>query len=105
MSIRQAAMEADISESRWRQIEHGIRMFRGIAYPETDAPAATVARMAFVVGAVPGDLAGAGREDAAGELEALLASVKMTGSFSGRQKRRLAERLKRRQAEDEQESE
>jgi hypothetical protein len=89
MSIRQAALQAAISESRWRQIEHGVRMFRGVAYPEVDAPAATIAKMAAVVGATPADLVQAGRGDAAGELEALLAAIAGAGDLTGHQKRGL----------------
>lgn len=70
-SIRAAATAAGISEGRWRQIEHGVRRFRGTAYPER-GPAPTIAKMARAVGAVPEQLAAAGRPDAAAELEALL---------------------------------
>lgn len=67
MSIRQAAARAGISETRWRQIESGARIFRGNRYPER-APAGTLASMARVVGVTPGELANAGRQDAADEL-------------------------------------
>lgn len=94
MSIRQAAGHAGISEARWRQIEHGIRYFRGDPYPET-GPAQTVAAMARVVGASPAQLIDAGRADAAGELEALVAAVGSMPGLTGRQRDKLAGRIKR----------
>jgi transcriptional regulator with XRE-family HTH domain len=99
MSMRQAAQEAGISPTHWRQIETGIRRFRGQDWPETGA-AQTVAKMALVVGATPRDLAQAGRDDAAGELEALIAAVESDPRLTRRQKRLLAERM-RRDASDE----
>jgi Helix-turn-helix domain len=71
MSGHEASRRAGISEARWRQIESGIRWFRGVAYAES-GPKKTVAKMAQVVGATPGQLTRAGRPDAAGELKALL---------------------------------
>ena len=71
LSIRQAAAAARISETRWRQIESGVRHFRGQAFPER-GPDPTVARMAAVVAVTPGQLTAAGRPGAAAELEALL---------------------------------
>lgn len=98
ISMRQAAAEAGISPTHWRQIETGVRRFRGESWPETGA-AQTIARMALVVDATPEQLREAGRADAAAELEALRAVVGAT--LSGRQKRRLAERMMR-DASDEQ---
>jgi transcriptional regulator with XRE-family HTH domain len=69
-SIRQAAVEAGISDTRWRQIETGRRTFRGQAFPET-APPEILARMAQAVGVPPAELEEAGRADAAAELLAL----------------------------------
>lgn len=67
MSIRQAAKRTGISEARWRQIEHGVRYFRGQPYPES-GPAPIVARMAATVGVTAAELTAAGRADAAAEL-------------------------------------
>lgn len=71
ISGRQAALAAGISATHWRQIETGWRSYRGHWFEE-HGTARTVAAMAFVVGAEPPDLAGAGRDDAAGELGALI---------------------------------
>lgn len=100
MSMSHAAREAGISPTRWRQIENGYRPERGINYPES-GPAQTVARMVMVVGGTPQQLIDAGRPDAAGELEALLAAVEMTPNFTGHQKRGLTEWLERRRDSDE----
>lgn len=70
MSIRAAAEQAGISETRWRQIESGRRMFQGKPWPER-APAAILARMARVVSVTATELEKAGRPDAAAELDAL----------------------------------
>jgi hypothetical protein len=91
MSIRAAAAEAGISESRWRQIENGVRMFRGTPYPES-GPAQTVAKMAAVVGVTPDQLTHAARPDAAGELEAILAE---STELTARQKRYLGRKVRR----------
>lgn len=99
MSMSQAAREAGISITRWRQIENGYRPERGVNYPES-GPAQTVARMVLVVGGTPQQLTDAGRPDAAGELEALLAAVEMTPNFTGHQKRGLMERIQRRSDSD-----
>lgn len=70
MPVTEASRLAGISDTRWSQLENGYRMNRG--QPEAEhAPAATLARMAQVVGATAADLEQAGRPDAAAELEAL----------------------------------
>ena len=93
MSMRAAAAAARISEARWRQIEHGIRYFRGVPYPEA-GPAQTIARMAHAVGATPEQLSAAGREDAAAELEAIARSVEGTPPLTAGQRRGLADRIR-----------
>lgn len=73
LSFRAAAALADISESWWRNIESGFQSMGGGWYkPVDDAPADTIARMARAVGVSPDELRGAGREDAARELEHLM---------------------------------
>ena len=74
LSIAAAARLADMSDTRWRQLESGYRLFHGRYEPET-APAQTLAAMARAVGVTPAELRDAGRPDAAGELEALLLAV------------------------------
>jgi len=95
MSMRQAALQAGISETRWRQLEAGARDFRGVKYAEPPGPAQTIARMAFVVGATPEQLTAAGRADAAAELEAMAESVEHAPPFTGAQRRALAGRVRR----------
>lgn len=92
MSIKKAAAAAGISDTRWRQIEHGMRQVRGEPVQEI-GPSPTVAAMAAVVGATPADLEAAGRPDAAGELAAILEALDGAGSFTARQKRALAPRM------------
>ncbi len=93
MSRRQAADAAGISHTHWRNIENGYRMFQGRPYAE-NGTAQMVARMAFVVGAEPGDLAERGRADAAAELEVLLADVE-AGPWTERQRKRLRRSINR----------
>ena len=83
--MREAAGLARISETRWRQLEHGVRHFRGQAWPER-GPAPTIAKMARAVGVTPEQLAAAGRPDAAGELQALLI---VAGPMLNRRQRRM----------------
>ncbi len=94
MSMSEAARRSGISLTRWRQLENGFRHFGGGTYPET-GPAQTIARMAFTVGVTPDQLTGAGRADAAAELEALAEQVEHAEVFTGRQAKALAERVRR----------
>lgn len=64
-SIRQVAPLAGISDARWRQLVKGSLASGDGHVTEQVAPAATLARMAFVVGVTPGQLTKAGRKDAA----------------------------------------
>jgi hypothetical protein len=93
-SRKQAAEKAGISDTRWRDIENGYKFVMGTRVPVTNAPAPTVARMARVVGAVPQQLADAGRQDAAAELEALLLDIELS-DLSPAQKRLVTGRAKR----------
>lgn len=95
MSRYEAASIAGISESRFRMIETGVRWFRGQPLEEPPAPAQTIARMAWAVGATPAQLSDAGRGDAAAELEAIAEQVESTGAFTGRQAKALARRVRR----------
>lgn len=70
-SIRQVAPLAGITEARWRQLIKGSMTMGGNVVEQT-APAATLARMALVLGLTAADLAKAGRPDAAVQLESLL---------------------------------
>lgn len=63
-SIRQVAADAGMSDARWRQLVKGY-MTKGGHVAEEIAPAATLARMAAVLGITPEDLASTGRTDAA----------------------------------------
>lgn len=99
MSVHEAARQTrhmfgsdGISESRWRQIEHGIRWFRGTPHPET-GPAQTIARMALVVGGTPGQFREIGCDEIAAEMEALAPVVR--AALTGRQLRGLARRSHR----------
>jgi hypothetical protein len=70
MSAREAARRAGISEGRWRQITGGYQVVSAGVYAPVRGPAATVARMAAVVGVTPAQLRQAGRADAAKALDA-----------------------------------
>lgn len=72
LSIRAAAKDAGISDSRWHQIIKGYRQETHDLRVPVRAPADTLARMARTVRATPDQLREAGREDAAIELEELL---------------------------------
>lgn len=95
MSIKKAAAAAGISDTRWRQIEHGWRPAGGGQHVPEKGPSPTVAQMAYVVGATPAQLAEAGRADAAGELQAILDALDGAAPFTGRQKSALAKRITR----------
>lgn len=70
MSRRQAAAKAGISPSQWGDVERGRkRAGSGVDVP-VQATAETLARMARAVGATAGELAAAGRQDAAQALAA-----------------------------------
>jgi Helix-turn-helix domain len=67
LSVREAADQAAMSESRWRQLTAGHRRVGGQYIPDA-GPDRTIARMAAVVGATPDELAAAGRPGAADRL-------------------------------------
>jgi transcriptional regulator with XRE-family HTH domain len=70
LSAREAARRAGISEGRWRQIASGYQVVSAGVYAPVHGPAATLARMAAVVGVTPAQLRKAGRPDAARALAA-----------------------------------
>jgi hypothetical protein len=70
LSAREAARRAGISEGRWRQITGGYQVVSAGVYAPVRGPAATLARMAAVVGVTAAQLKQAGRADAAKELTA-----------------------------------
>lgn len=65
LSVREAARRAGLSEGRWRQITAGYQIVSPGVYAEVHGPAATIARMAWVVGVTPEQLSEVGRDDAA----------------------------------------
>ena len=80
LSIREASRRAGISYGRWRQITTGYQNVSTGSYARVRAPARTLARMAAVVSVSPGELAEAGREDAAEALRELPAVAPAPGS-------------------------
>jgi hypothetical protein len=79
LSAREAARRAGISEGRWRQITGGYQVVSAGAYAPVRGPAATLARMAAVVGVTPAQLRQVGRADAARELTAAPAGAAAEG--------------------------
>jgi Helix-turn-helix domain len=75
LSAREAARRAGISEGRWRQITGGYQVVSAGVYAPVHGPAATLARMAAVVGVTPAQLKQAGRADAARELTTVPAAA------------------------------
>lgn len=71
LTARLVAPKAGIGEARWRQIVNGYTSPASGVYMEVIAPAATLARMAHVVGVTPEQLEEAGRADAADLLRTL----------------------------------
>jgi transcriptional regulator with XRE-family HTH domain len=65
ISAREAARRAGISEGRWRQISGGYQVVSPGVYARVRGPAATLAKMAAVVGVSPAELRVSGRNDAA----------------------------------------
>lgn len=93
---KSAGLRHGMSETRWKQISTGIRIFRGQSYPEPPGPAATVAAMVYFAGRrlypaaeLARQLAAVDRADAAAELVALETSL------SRRQADRLGSRFRR----------
>jgi len=80
LSIREASRRANISYGRWRQITSGYQNISPGVYAPVRAPAATVARMAGVVGATAAELEQAGRPDAAGALRDQVAAQRCTAA-------------------------
>ncbi|WP_195168483.1 hypothetical protein [Mycobacteroides abscessus] len=72
MSIRLAARKSQMSEGRWRQIEKGYQQVDSDTQIPVHAPAGTLAKMFFVVGAHPDQVREVNRADAADELERIL---------------------------------
>lgn len=70
LSQRQAAKQAGISESRWRQIVTGYQSVDGIKHP-VRGPDETLARMAYVVHVSAGQLEEADRPKAAAILRGI----------------------------------
>jgi transcriptional regulator with XRE-family HTH domain len=71
LSYARAAALAGMSDTWWRYLETGHRVFRGTTYTEI-APAGTLARMAHAIGVTPRQLEQEGRSDAAAELAAMM---------------------------------
>lgn len=71
LSYRQAAWRAGISESMWRRVEKGHMLEAGGAGIGVRGTPGTVARMAQALYVTAGELRGAGRGDAASDLEKL----------------------------------
>ena len=70
LSIRRAAARIGISPEHWGNIERGHKSAGATETPRPLSPSASMlAKMAGVVGVTPGELAEAGRQDAARELE------------------------------------
>ncbi|WP_228976751.1 hypothetical protein [Streptomyces sp. DH12] len=67
-TVRGAALESKVGETRWRQILSGHQTVGGTFIP-VRAPADTLADMARVVGVTPAELRGVDRADAAEILE------------------------------------
>jgi hypothetical protein len=72
LAVSQAAKQAKIHESRWRQLAKGYQQVTSDTRVPTKAPAETLARMADAVGVSPAQLKEVGRADAAAALQELL---------------------------------
>lgn len=80
LSGRKAADLAGLSEGHWRAIVSGSRSLGTGLWVPVHGPAATVARMAQVVGVTPEQLEEADRADAAEELRQLLPKATEEGT-------------------------
>jgi hypothetical protein len=65
LSVKKLVANAEISDTRWWHIVRGYQPAPGGTVNPVIAPALTLARMAYVVGISPQDLAKTGRTDAA----------------------------------------
>lgn len=75
LSMREAARRAGFSVATWTQIEQGYRKVTPVIVIPIRGTDEKLARMALVAGATPEQLAEAGRPEAAGMLEKLLAAA------------------------------
>lgn len=109
LSMREAARRAGMSASLWTQYEQGYRKVTPAVTIPVRATADKLASMALVVGATPGQLREAGRDDAAGILEKLIDAgpdpraqmaekIRQSRDFTERQKRKLIELVLREDA-------
>lgn len=106
LSMREAARRAGFSVATWTQNEQGYRkVARGLIIP-IRATDEKLARMALVVGATPGQLGEAGRDEAAVILKKLIdagpdpaaqmiETIRSSGDLDDRQKRALIEMVRR----------
>lgn len=104
--MREAARRAGFSVATWTQNEQGYRkVARGLIIP-IRATDEKLARMALVVGATPGQLGEAGRDEAAVILKKLIdagpdpaaqmiETIRSSGDLDDRQKRALIEMVRR----------
>jgi len=106
VSMREAARQAGFSVATWTQIEQGYRKVTSALTIPITGTAEKVARMGLVVGATPGQLREAGRDDAAAILQKLIdagpdpksqlaETIRHSRDFSERQKRALIELVMR----------
>ena len=93
-SMKKAAALAEISDTRWRDIENGYKYVLGQRVEVRNAPAPILAKMGRAVGATPRQLRLAGRADAADELDYMLREAK-NGPYTERQKNALADEIAR----------
>lgn len=81
-SARALAANAGMSDTRWRQVIRGWQQGPGGTQVEARASAVTLARMALAVGVKAQELAEAGREDAAQQLQRIEAELQSGSSGS-----------------------
>lgn len=106
VSRREAARRAGFSVATWTQIEQGYRKVTSALVIPITGTAEKVARMGLVVGAEPGQLREAGRDDAAVILQKLIDAgpdpeaqmiekIRASSDFTERQKRRMIQLLQK----------
>jgi hypothetical protein len=100
MSMRQAAIGAGISPTAWAEVETARKKVAPGVEVARKGTAKIVSQMALFLKIAPGEMRDRGRGDVADYMEAILRSVQADPRLTGRQKDRLAGRI-RRDASDE----
>jgi|SRR5580692_10763839 hypothetical protein len=95
MSMRQAAIGAEISPSAWAEVETAKKKVAPGVEIARKGTAKIVSQMALFLHIAPGEMRDRGRGDVADYMEAILRTVESEPRLTGRQRDKLAGRIRR----------